>query len=290
MFSRCFAVALLGSLAVSCGTTRSYPLNTPAAAAPGYFAPLGACATQKGLTFAQHPSSLNVRFDAQIWIQYMVQGAAFNMVLVMDQSVTDEAKIGAAKAKGDEIYSCAMAAGPTATPAAPAAPAASEAAPTATSAPTTTAAPTTPAPTTPSTTPSVAASSAPTGVAPKAIAVPELPAAACPASTKPCKSISDCVGVYPGANARCTNGFCWKMDAPGCPCAGNTDCGYGMHCGKGVCHPNKAGAPCAGKDQGECGFELHCGGGVCVPNKSGYACTQVSDCGLTSSCVNNVCN
>jgi len=236
-------LALLATLAVSCAATRSYPLSTPASAASGYFAPLGACATQRGLTFAQHPTSLNVRYDAQIWIQFMIQGSAFNMVLVMDQGVTDEAKIGAAKAKGDEIYSCAMAAGPV-----------------------------------------------PTGVAPKAIVVPELPAAACPASTKKCGSISDCVGVYPGASARCTNGFCWKMDAPGCPCAGNTDCGYGMHCGKGVCHPNKLGAPCAGKDTGECGFDLHCGGGVCVPNKSGYACARVGDCGLTSSCVDNVCN
>lgn len=95
----------------SCGTVASYRLPLTAYDAPRSFAPLAACASNQGLTPIEHSTALNVRFDPATWIQYMIQGEQYNMVIIVGNDVPPDqrpARVSAAKAKGDELFVCAM--------------------------------------------------------------------------------------------------------------------------------------------------------------------------------------
>jgi hypothetical protein len=90
----------------ACAAASSYRLPINGAEAPRYFQPIGVCAGEAGLTSIQHPSSVNVKYNDSVWIQYMVQGEAYNMVVVGEDPALE------AKKKGDEIFSCAQGKGP----------------------------------------------------------------------------------------------------------------------------------------------------------------------------------
>lgn len=94
-----------------CGAAKSYRLPMAAAQASSTFAPLASCAQARGHEFAEHPDSLNVKFDDATWVQFMIQNDAYNMVIVVDDKVVPaaelDARFGAAKAEGDAMWSCA---------------------------------------------------------------------------------------------------------------------------------------------------------------------------------------
>ena len=265
----CAGVTLgLGLLVAACGGTYVYPLPMSGDLARGYFAPLAACAGQQGFQVAQHPTSVNVRVDPSIWVQFMVQGPAYNMVVVLSGDIPEPerpARAGAAKAKGDALFACAKQAGPSALAAAPTpGPGVAPAAP---------GKPTPPAPPRPGR----------VVVRPRAV-----PAGVCAVSKRACKSITDCI-TPTSQDQHCTAGGCYPA-APGCPCDGPTQCGFDGHCAEGRCWPNTPGTPCTGASAGDCGHDNHCTSKLCWPNKTGSECTVPTDCGLSSSCVDNVCN
>lgn len=93
-----------------CGTFKQYRLPVPGYAARGTFLPLAGCATQQHLESVEHQDALNVRYDPETWIQYMIQGDAFNMVIIVGKGIPEpqrESHAMAAKQKGDELFACA---------------------------------------------------------------------------------------------------------------------------------------------------------------------------------------
>lgn len=93
-----------------CGTVKQYRLPMSGLAARSTFAPLAACATQQHLESVEHPDSFNVRYDPDTWIQYMIQGDLYNMVIIVGKGVPEEQREGramTAKQKGDELFGCA---------------------------------------------------------------------------------------------------------------------------------------------------------------------------------------
>ena len=101
----------LAVLAAGCGGWQSYPLPVSAGEAHHTFAPLAACASQQGFKFVTFPDAVNVRYDGSTWVQFMVQAGAYNMVIIVGTDVPEPerpARLGAAKAKGDELFACAM--------------------------------------------------------------------------------------------------------------------------------------------------------------------------------------
>ena len=107
-----WAIALAGTtvLSAGCGTIKQYRLPVPGHAARSTFAPLAACATQQHLEAVEHSDSFNVRFDPDTWIQYMIQGDQYNMVIIVGKAVPEpqrESRAMSAKQKGDELFGCA---------------------------------------------------------------------------------------------------------------------------------------------------------------------------------------
>ena len=98
-------------LAVSgCGTIKQYRLPMSGFAARGTFAPLAACATQQHLESVEQSDSFNVRYDSETWIQFMIQGDQYNMVVIVGKGIPEAQREGhaiAAKGKGDELFACA---------------------------------------------------------------------------------------------------------------------------------------------------------------------------------------
>lgn len=105
-----FALAGAAALGAGCGTVKQYRLPVSGFAARSTFAPLAACATQQHLEAVEHPDSFNVRFDPETWIQYMIQGDQYNMIIIVGKGVPEEqreARAISAKQKGDELFGCA---------------------------------------------------------------------------------------------------------------------------------------------------------------------------------------
>lgn len=95
-----------------CAASQTYRLPMDASDAHSSFAQLAYVASNMGLQYAEHPTALNVKYDETTWIQYMVQGQQFNMVIVVDDKLVppdqQPAKFSEAKGKGDEIWAKAM--------------------------------------------------------------------------------------------------------------------------------------------------------------------------------------
>ncbi len=114
---RLASILVLSALPVvlaGCGGFHSYPLVPPRDGPRSTFPGIAACAAAQKLQVARHPDSINVQVDPGVWVQLMDQPSGFNMVVVVTQSSPDaDARAGAAKAKGDALYACALApAGP----------------------------------------------------------------------------------------------------------------------------------------------------------------------------------
>lgn len=108
------AALAIALLTAACGGMHTYPLPVSAANAHRTFAPISACAGRQGYQVALHADSINVRVDPLVWVQFMIQGPAYNMVVVVSGDVPEHeraARAAAAKAKGDALFACAQKAG-----------------------------------------------------------------------------------------------------------------------------------------------------------------------------------
>lgn len=99
-------VVVLAACSSACVAAASYRLPIQGAEAPRYFQPIGVCAGEAGLSSVQHPTSINVKYNDAIWIQYAVRGDAYDMVVVGEDPALE------AKKRGDEIFACAKQKGP----------------------------------------------------------------------------------------------------------------------------------------------------------------------------------
>lgn len=108
-------LSLLSTTLLGCLSVASFRLPVPASQARATFAPLTRCAAAQGLRAAEHASSLNVRYDASTWIQFMIQNDHYNLLISVSHDVPEEqraAQTTAAKQKGDELLACATGSGP----------------------------------------------------------------------------------------------------------------------------------------------------------------------------------
>ena len=98
-------------LLAACGAGRAYQLNASRPAAE-LFAPIEACATQKGLQSNRSEHGVQVHVDPTAYLEYAAgQGGALGMNVVVDDSkvppVEHDAKFAQVKAVGDGIFACA---------------------------------------------------------------------------------------------------------------------------------------------------------------------------------------
>jgi hypothetical protein len=99
----------LPAVLAGCGAIQSYPLVPPTTGPQSTFPGLVACAARQHYQTAQHSDSVNVQVDPGVWVQFMDQPTGFNMVvLVTEKSPDADARAKAAKAKGNDLYACAL--------------------------------------------------------------------------------------------------------------------------------------------------------------------------------------
>ncbi len=291
------AAAFTAMLIAGCVQGQSYPLQAPPGGGRLLFDSLGKCAAEAGLARGPaNPQFVDFMVDGATTVRFADQLGRFELVVLLGSDVPEPeqaTKLAAGKAKGDELYACAMKLGPSAPPPTPTADATASGdatpAPSETAAPagTTTAAPTTTAQPTVTTTASVSGSAAPKPGYPE----PKLALPKCEVTTTACKYNGDC-----GKGTHCFSGFC-VPDKAGCGCEFPLDCGGAdLHCSDKMCWPNAIGAACDGGENvwtAACGANGHCYNKKCYKNERGAPCHsgRVSDgCPEGSRCVNDVCN
>jgi hypothetical protein len=107
------SVASLFALA-GCAPAQTYPLSASADEGRALFPALLSCAADRKLEAVQHPSSVNVRAVPGAWAQFMAQGSAFALVVVVEDTSGGpegaQQRAASAKSKGDELFACAVAA------------------------------------------------------------------------------------------------------------------------------------------------------------------------------------
>lgn len=198
----------LSLLLSGCAAAASYRLPISAADAPRYFQPIGVCANEAGLSSVQHPSSVNVKYNDSVWIQYMVSNQTYDMVIVGEDPAQD------AKKKGDELFACAQKKGPGEMPATQ---------PELTTSPVTTSTP---------------------DIAEPAEAQPAETGGAKEKSATPLNETEmACTQDHQCPNHNCTKGFC-RSNATGAACSQDAHC-TSMNCSKGLCQTNDRGAACS---------------------------------------------
>lgn len=234
---------ILAACSSACVAAASYRLPIQGAEGPRYFQPIGVCAAEAGLSSVQHPSSVNVKYNDAIWIQYMVRGDSYDMVVVGEDPALE------AKKKGDELFACAKVKGPGEMPAQP-------------------------APMTPMT--PVAVEQTPAEDPPAQEPAKKAPPAADDDGEMACYIDAQCpknnctkgfcrtneVGAFCQLDAHCnsnncSNGACQTND-PGAACF------YDMHCNSNNCTNNV----CQTNDRGAaCNLDSHCNSRNCTNHK-----------------------
>lgn len=110
-----------------CGTFRAYRLSAGPDQAASMRPALISTAQALGLAANEIGTDVNVVVDEASTVAYRVQGDEYNMVVNVDDKKVKpeelEPRLKATRAKGDEIWSKALRARPTAAPPAPAPPA-----------------------------------------------------------------------------------------------------------------------------------------------------------------------
>lgn len=278
-----------------CGSAASFRLPLSVTQAPRSFAPLASCAAAQSLTAIEHPTSVNVRFDPSTWIQYMIQGEQYNMVIVVGNDVPPDqrqARTSTAKTKGDELFSCAMSQGlsmpppvvvvaspPPATPepVAPPTTLPSQVIPPPATAPI--AAPPSPALPPPATAPIAA----PPPVRARAALCKSAPALAPRGSCASAKG-SACTQDANCPSNNCTRNICQSRE-PGSPCTMDAQCNSN-NCTGGCCHAREVGGHCS--ENAQCNTN-NCTNGICQNREPGSPCTADAQCN-TNNCTDGCCN
>jgi hypothetical protein len=104
-------IALAALALVGCMPFRFYPLPVSSGEARATFAPIATAASNLGYRFYQHDDRVIVEPDAATRIDYMFDASGNYAMCVMlkDKSAPREPAFAAGKAKGDEVWSRAMA-------------------------------------------------------------------------------------------------------------------------------------------------------------------------------------
>lgn len=95
-----------------CATTKVYHLNLDVTTAPSVLSAVSNAAGDMGYQVTYLASAVNVRFDHDTWIYYSVGEHDYSMCIVVTSDVASNqvsARLGDAKAKGEEIWAKAMA-------------------------------------------------------------------------------------------------------------------------------------------------------------------------------------
>lgn len=107
-------IALLITLLIGCITTyKTIQLPYSGENASKIFPHIAVAAQAENRQIAHHDSSIHVKYDEGIWIQYMIQSGAFNMVIVINSRKVPEGqqeeRFERAKEKGYELWEEALA-------------------------------------------------------------------------------------------------------------------------------------------------------------------------------------
>lgn len=95
-----------------CATTKVYHLNLDVTTAPATLSAVSNAAGDMGYQVTFLATAVNVRYDHDTWIYYSVGEHDYSMSIVVTSDVPSNqvsARIGDAKAKGEEIWAKAMA-------------------------------------------------------------------------------------------------------------------------------------------------------------------------------------
>lgn len=96
------------SMFCACGTAKSYRLPVSGAEARQSFAPIGACAGQKGYESFEHEDGVHVKIDDEAYIYYKFGlENDFNMSVHLMDDPAPPARFSKVKGIGDQIWSCA---------------------------------------------------------------------------------------------------------------------------------------------------------------------------------------
>lgn len=104
--------SLVCSAASGCATTKMYHLNLDPTTYPATLAALANAAGEMGYQVTHLASAVNVRYDHDTWIYYSLGDHDYGMSIVVTNDVASNlqgARLDEAKAKGEEIWTKAMA-------------------------------------------------------------------------------------------------------------------------------------------------------------------------------------
>jgi hypothetical protein len=102
---------LLLSLAMGCGSFKTYRLPVGVANARATFPAIKYVARSMGLQVAEFEDAIHVRLDETAWVYYSVQNDEYNMVLHIDSKLSEsgrETKFSDVKLRAEEIWNAAM--------------------------------------------------------------------------------------------------------------------------------------------------------------------------------------
>lgn len=249
----------------SCISVTPHRLPLSGYQARGTFPRLTSCAQARGYQAVTQPESLNVKFDANTWIQYMIQNDNYDMVIVLDSGVPDSERTmrhSAAKAVGDELFVCSTQSGSVMV--------------------------------------SNGSGETPVIMGERGSTCQSATSPACSYDGE-CQSQNCTNGVcqlrVPGSpcggldahcdSANCTN-FCCQARTPGSPCGGKDAHCDSLNCTSGRCQPRTIGSPCGDLDT-HCD-SLNCTAGRCQARGPGAPCGDKDARCDSFRCVNGSCN
>jgi len=102
---------LLLTLAVGCGSFKTYRLPVGVVNARATFPAIKYVAKSMGLQVAELEDALHVRLDETAWVYYSIQNDEYNMVLHIDDDLGEserETKFSSIRLRAEEVWNAAM--------------------------------------------------------------------------------------------------------------------------------------------------------------------------------------
>lgn len=254
----------VAAILLSCASMVAQQLPLQGLQAKSTFPRLVACAQARNLLTVEHPKSVHARYDPNTWIQFAIQGEQYNMVVVLDSEVAEDERArrtAAAKAMGDELFTCSVQNGALFLP---------------------------------------SAATDDSGLSQgSGIACVGAVAPACRSDSE-CQSQNCTAGVcqerVPGSlcgssdahcdSLNCTDGCC-QPRTPGSPCGSSDHHCNSLNCTNGHCQLRTLGAPC--RSDAHCD-SLNCTRGRCEPRGPGSPCGSTDAHCDSLNCLNGSCS
>ena len=102
---------LLMTLALGCGSFKTYRLPVGVANARATFPAIKYVSQSMGLQVAEFEDAIHVRLDETAWVYYSIQNDEYTMVLHIDSDLSEsgrETKFSDLKLRAEEIWNAAM--------------------------------------------------------------------------------------------------------------------------------------------------------------------------------------